>query len=128
MKSWKNLLVGAAVIGASVILVGCSSNGKSTSDAKKDGSINMSSQKGYMKDFKADETFKATSALNLSMMYRDSPNYPVKNSWMLWSELKTNQNVTFKRTDIPLSDYPQKRSTRSWWTNSTYFRLSKIYA
>ncbi|MFG7388262.1 hypothetical protein ACGO3R_08330 [Lactococcus lactis] len=41
-----------------------------------------------MKDFKADETFKATSALNLSMMYRDSPNYPVKNSWMLWSELE----------------------------------------
>ncbi|MFG7388263.1 hypothetical protein ACGO3R_08335 [Lactococcus lactis] len=35
MKSWKNLLVGAAVIGASVMLVGCSSNGKSTSDAKK---------------------------------------------------------------------------------------------
>lgn len=44
-------------------------------------------------------------------MYRDSPNYPVKNSWMLWSELEKNQNVTFKRTDIPLSDYPQKRST-----------------
>ena len=64
-----------------------------------------------MKNFKADETFKATSALNLSMMYRDSPNYPVKNSWMLWSELEKNQNVTFKRTDIPLSDYPQKRST-----------------
>lgn len=110
MKSWKNLLVGAAVIGASVMLVACSSNSKSTSNAKA-GVINMSSQKGYMKNFKADETFKAASALNLSMMYRDSPNYPVKNSWMLWSELEKNQNVTFKRTDIPLSDYPQKRST-----------------
>ncbi|WP_461216413.1 hypothetical protein [Lactococcus cremoris] len=64
MKSWKNLLVGAAVIGASVMLVACSSNSKSTSNAKA-GVINMSSQKGYMKNFKADETFKAASALNL---------------------------------------------------------------
>lgn len=44
MKSWKNLLVGAAVIGASVMLVACSSNSKSTSNAKA-GVINMSSQK-----------------------------------------------------------------------------------
>ncbi len=29
MKSWKNLLVGAAVIGASVMLVACSSDRKS---------------------------------------------------------------------------------------------------
>jgi putative aldouronate transport system substrate-binding protein len=72
--------------------------------------IPAANQVGAMADFKVGTTFKATQPETFSLTYRDHPNYPVKEDWAIFSALTANQNVTFKRTDIPLADWDKKRA------------------
>src|SRR5665811_325812 len=65
---------------------------------------------GSMADFKAGQQFKATEALNVSMLFSDAPTYPYKSDWMLWSEITKRTNVTLATTLVPASDNSQKRS------------------
>lgn len=65
---------------------------------------------GAMPDYKLGDTFKATEPVSFSLLYRDHPNYPVKDDWMFFQELEKNQNVTFERVNVPLSDWNDRRA------------------
>lgn len=65
---------------------------------------------GAMEDFKVGDTFKATAPVSFSLLYRDHPNYPVKDDWLFFKELEKNQNVTFERVNVPLSDWNDRRA------------------
>ena len=72
--------------------------------------IPAAQQVGAMKDFKADETFKATAPTTISLFYRDHPNYPLNKDWLIFQALKSNQNISFDITSAPLSDWDAKKS------------------
>ena len=96
-------------------MTACSSGGGDDdgSSAKGGGNgvtIDDAHSKGAMADYKVGTTFKATEPVDFSLMYRDHPNYPVKDDWSIFQQLKTNQNVSFKRTDIALADWDNKKA------------------
>jgi putative aldouronate transport system substrate-binding protein len=100
-------VAGAAAVAAAVALTACTpgdpaGNGSATIDA--DRSV------GAMEQFDVGSTFKATEPVEFSLMYRDHPAYPVKNDWSVFQHLADDNNVTFTRTDIPMSDFEQKKS------------------
>jgi putative aldouronate transport system substrate-binding protein len=63
-----------------------------------------------MSEYGVGDQFKATEPLTFSLLYNNHPNYPIKKDWLFWSELKKLTNVSFTTTDVPLSDYNNKRS------------------
>lgn len=108
----------ATVATLALALTACSSGGTSSEEPKNgesssaDGSelIGDAQSKGAMEDFEVGTTFKATEPLEFGLTYRDHTNYPVKDDWSIFTNLKNNQNVSFKRTDIPIADWDAKRS------------------
>jgi len=90
---------------ASLWLAGCSSAG-----AKKSG-LNLSANKvGAMGSFGVGDQFKATKPLNFPILHLTNPGYPLKKDWLFWSELTKRTNITLDTTEVPLSDYENKRS------------------
>ncbi|MFE7406921.1 extracellular solute-binding protein [Isoptericola sp. NPDC057559] len=65
---------------------------------------------GAMADFGVGTSFKATEPVDLGLMYRDHPNYPVKDDWSIFQHLEDDHGVTFDRTDVPLADWDNKKS------------------
>ena len=63
-----------------------------------------------MENYAVGTQFKATEPVSFSILYNNHPNYPLKNDWLFWSELKSRTNVTLEPVAVPLSDYEQKRS------------------
>jgi putative aldouronate transport system substrate-binding protein len=104
----------AALATLALTLTACSSGGggdtKSTSSAGTGVTIDDAHSVGAMADFKVGTTFKATEAIKPTLLYRDHPNYPIKSDWLILSALKTNQNVEFDRTDVPLADWDKKKA------------------
>src|SRR5215472_2038984 len=99
----REMLIAAG--GAGLALVGCSSGGPKTS------SLNLSgSRVGAMSNFGVGDQFKATEPLTFSMLELDNPGYPFNKDWLFWSELTKRTNVTLQTTEVPLSDYNNKRS------------------
>ncbi|WNV85892.1 extracellular solute-binding protein [Umezawaea sp. Da 62-37] len=75
------------------------------------GGVNLDGKRvAAMSDFKAGDQFKATEPVEFRVLYSDHPNYPVKDDWLLWSEITGRTNVKVKPTIVPMSDYEQKRS------------------
>lgn len=68
------------------------------------------SRAGAMPAFAAGQQFKATTPLSFSILYNNHPNYPYQKDWLFWSELTKRTGVTLQPTEVPLSDYEQKRS------------------
>jgi putative aldouronate transport system substrate-binding protein len=90
---------------ATLWLAGCSSGG-----AKKTG-LNLSANKvGAMGSFGIGEQFRATKPLTFPILHLTNPGYPLKKDWLFWSELTKRTNVTLDTTEVPLSDYENKRS------------------
>jgi len=90
---------------ATLWLAGCSSGG-----AKKSG-LNLSANKvGAMGSFGVGEQFRATKPLTFPILHLTNPGYPLKKDWLFWSELTKRTNVTLDTTEVPLSDYENKRS------------------
>ena len=65
---------------------------------------------GAMEDFAVGTTFKATEPVTFGLMYRDHPNYPLKDDWDILTKLKENQNVEFEIQTAPLSDWQQAQA------------------
>lgn len=78
--------------------------------AESDGADLTGKDVGAMANFKAGDQFKATEAVDFSILFSDHPNYPLQDDWLLWSELTERTNVTLDPTVVPMSDYEQKRS------------------
>lgn len=115
----KNIRTGAGAVAIvatlAFALTACSSGSNATAggDDKPaaDGvTIDDAHSKGAMADFAVGTTFKATEPVKFSLMYRDHPNYPVKEDWSIFKHLETDHNVTFARTDIPLADWDAKKA------------------
>jgi putative aldouronate transport system substrate-binding protein len=104
LKTTKKVLATGALIALVSGLVACSPS------AENDGADLTGKDVGAMADFKAGDQFKATEALDFSILFSDHPNYPLKKDWLLWSELTKRTNVTLEPTVVPMSDYEQKRS------------------
>lgn len=110
MKITRHTVAGAAGLAAvAIVLSACS--GPGTEDPAADGAtIGEAQSVGAMEDFEAGMTFAATEPVQFSLMYRDHPNYPVKDDWSFFQHLENDHNVTFSRTDIPMADFDQKKS------------------
>lgn len=106
----------AAVAGLATLalaLAACSSGGGGDENKPAaDGAVTIDDahSTGAMADYGVGTTFKATAPVEFSLLYRDHPNYPVKNDWSIFKQLQANQNVTFQRTDVPLADWDKKKS------------------
>jgi len=97
----------ATVAAGAIVLAmtGCDSDDGSTDAADLTGN-----RAGAMADFRAGQQFKATEAVSLPILYSNHPNYPIKKDWLFWSELTKRTGVTLQPTEVPMSDYEQKRS------------------
>lgn len=109
--------VAATLASAALLLTAaCSGSGDPASSGEGGGGEKVSKEalegkmKGAMTDFKVGDTFKATEPISFSLLYRDHPNYPVKDDWMFFTELEKNQNITFERVNVPLSDWNERRA------------------
>lgn len=111
MTTTRRRLAGVAGIAAfAVALTACTSAPADETAENGGATIAAEQSVGAMDDFKAGTTFKATEPVEFSLMYRDHPGYPVKDDWSVFQHLDADHNVTFSRTDIPMSDFEQKKS------------------
>jgi putative aldouronate transport system substrate-binding protein len=94
----------AAAGAAGLALAGCSSGGKKTG-------LDLSTNRaGAMSNYGVGTQFKATEPLTFPILHLDNAGYPPKKDWLFWSELTKRTNVTLALTDVPGSDYNNKRS------------------
>lgn len=103
--TWKRTLLTLVAGGLVVSLAACSDDGAGGSAVNLDGK-----RVGAMSDYQAGQQFKATEPLDVSLLYLDQAHYPIKNDWLLWSEITKRTNVKLDPTVVPYSDYDQKRS------------------
>ncbi|MGC0249085.1 extracellular solute-binding protein [Pseudactinotalea sp. Z1748] len=94
-----------------LVLAACGDGGGDEVDAEElleDESQNV----GAMEDFSVGDTFVATTdePLEISVMYRDHPNYPLDEDWMFFDVIEENHNVVFNNQVVPLSDWAEGRS------------------
>ena len=93
----------ALAAGALVVaLTGCDSDSTDAADLGEN-------RAGAMAELGVDQQFTATEALTFPILYLNHPNYPIKKDWLFWSELTKRTGVTLQPTEVPLSDYEQKR-------------------
>jgi len=71
--------------------------------------IPESGRVGAMPDFSFGDTFQATQPITLDLLYRVHSGYPVQDDWLIWDAFAENQNITFNRTDVLLSDWEERR-------------------
>jgi len=113
MRKTRKRIIGAAtaVSALALMLTGCSENTGTTSASSSAAGVTIDAAHsvGAMDNYNVGTTFKATEPVNISLLYRDMPNYPVQNNWMIFQKLTANQNVSFTRTDIQFSDWQTKR-------------------
>jgi len=100
----------AGVAALALALTACSP--ASGGDAASDGPAEIDAEHsiGAMEKFDVGTTFKATEPVKFSLMYRDHPGYPVQDDWSIFQHLADDHNVAFTRTEIPMSDFEQKKS------------------
>lgn len=111
MITTRHRLLGVGGAAALVVaLTACSP--ASGSDATESGSATIDAEHsvGAMEEFDVGTAFKATEPVEFSLMYRDHPAYPVQDDWSVFQHIADDRNVTFKRTDIPMSDFEQKKA------------------
>ena len=95
----------AVTAAAALALSACGSGGAGSAPADLTGK-----DVGAMADYAADQQFRATEPVSLSILYSDHEAYPIQDDWLLWQELEKRTNVTFEPVVVPRSDYEEKRS------------------
>jgi putative aldouronate transport system substrate-binding protein len=102
----RKAVAATAVAALALTLTACSSGGDD------DGApVDMADKMvGAMEDYGVGTSFKATEPIELGLMYRDHPNYPLKDDWSVLKHLEEDRNVTFDIQSVPLADFEQKRS------------------
>jgi putative aldouronate transport system substrate-binding protein len=96
-----------AVVGAAALLALAACSPDSGGGEEVDG---LEQTTGMMENFEADEQFKATEPVNLSLLWTDWPDMPVKDSWQVFDEIEERTNVSVDLTNVPFSDHVEKRS------------------
>ena len=111
----KRLLLTSLTLSGAVLLAACGEDAESTTpsntgdddDATEEVAIGSV---GAMEDFKVGDTFVATETLELEILYRDLPAYPLDKEWLFFQELEEKNNVTFETVSVPLSDWEERLS------------------
>jgi putative aldouronate transport system substrate-binding protein len=103
----RKAVAATAVAALGLTLTACSSGSGDDDGAAVDMSDKMV---GAMEDYGVGTSFKATEPIELGLMYRDHPNYPLKDDWSILEHFEEDRNVTFDIQSVPLSDWQQKRS------------------
>jgi putative aldouronate transport system substrate-binding protein len=105
MRTTRRKAVAATAVAAlGLTLTACSSGGD-------DETVDVADQMtGAMEDYGVGTTFKATEPLEIGLLYRDHPNYPLKDDWAILDRFEKDHNVTFDIQSVPLADWEQKRS------------------
>jgi putative aldouronate transport system substrate-binding protein len=107
----KRMLTGLTAGTLALTLAACGGgDDPSEGDGTVDAAALEDNMVGAMEDYQAGDTFVAAEPLEFSLLYRDHPNYPLQEDWMMLQKLQENQNVTFDITTAPLSDWEQRRS------------------
>jgi putative aldouronate transport system substrate-binding protein len=102
------LLVTTTVAVGALLLAGCTAGGGDTTD--DGGEFDFTGKDvGAMEDFGVDTTFQATEPVEFGLFYRDHPNYPLQDDWLILEELAANQNVSFDIVSAPLSEWDQRK-------------------
>lgn len=97
--------LGAAVIAVTTLLAACGDGGGGGGTDPADlGDV------GAMEDYDVGTTFVASEPVTFSLLYRDHPNYPLNEDWLVLQELADSHNVSFDIVSAPLSDYENRRS------------------
>ncbi|MBO9556074.1 extracellular solute-binding protein [Cellulomonas sp.] len=113
MRSARTRMGAAASVAvlALTLTAACSSNDDATSEpSASESGIPAAQSVGAMKDFTVGTDFVATEPVTFSVLYRDHPNYPLKQDWLFLSTLKDKAKVSFDLTSAPLSDWDAKKS------------------
>ena len=119
-RSWRHAAAAAAVLLALTSVTACGDDPSDSEDLTEN-------RVGAMENYAVGTQFKATEPLTFSVLYNNHPNYPLKEDWLFWTELKSRTNVSLDKVSVPLSDYNQKRSLLigagdgrylAWTTNS----------
>jgi len=98
----------ASVAALALTLAACGGGGDGD-DTPEGEAPAISGTTGAMEDYGIGTTFRATEPVTFGLLYRDHPNYPLKQDWMILEALEENQNVTFDIVSAPLSDWDQRK-------------------
>ncbi|MBK5249844.1 MAG: extracellular solute-binding protein, partial [Actinomycetales bacterium] len=96
---------GVALTAVSALaLAGCThgGGGESTEAAPAD-------LKCAVQDYAADQQFTSPEPMEVSMLWTDWPENPIKDTWQLFDEIEKRTNVRITTTHIPFSDAVEKR-------------------
>jgi putative aldouronate transport system substrate-binding protein len=98
----------ALTLGA-LILSGCSSAGGE--EVAEGGDFDFTGKDvAAMADYGVGDTFEATEPVEFGLFYRDHPNYPLDEDWLILEQLAENQNVSFDFVSAPLAEWDQRKS------------------
>ncbi|MFC8682848.1 extracellular solute-binding protein [Microbacterium ureisolvens] len=110
-RARRSALMAVAVLAAGgLVLSGCGSSGDGGGETETGEFDFTGKDVGAMEDYGVGDTFTATEAVEFGLFYRDHPNYPIDENWLILSELEKNQNVTFDIVSAPLSEWDQRKS------------------
>lgn len=104
----KNLLFSLTICGG-LLLAACN-NEDAADDPDEEITEDDIGTVGAMDDFEFGDTFVATEQLDIEILYRDIPDYPVDNDWMFFEHLEEEHNVYYDIMTVPLSDFEERRS------------------
>jgi len=62
-----------------------------------------------VEDYAADQQFTSPEPMEVSMLWTDWPETPIKDTWQLFDEIEKRTNVRITTTNIPFSDAVEKR-------------------
>jgi len=65
---------------------------------------------GAMPDYDADMQFTATEPFELSILWTDWPELPIRDSWRIFDHIAELTNVTLTRNQVPFSDSADRRN------------------
>ena len=93
-------------LSSAVLIAACGNgtDGEEGADPAEVGSV------GAMENYQAGDTFVATEPLELEILYRDLPAYPLDKEWMFFEVLEEEHNVSFETISVPLSDWEERLS------------------
>ncbi|MBO0920135.1 extracellular solute-binding protein [Cellulomonas sp. zg-ZUI222] len=110
MRTTKKRPLALAATAATLALALAACSGGTDEETAQTPEVSDLGQVGAMEDYEVGTTFKATEPVSFGLMYRDHPNYPLKDDWDILTKLKENQNVEFEIQTAPLSDWQQAQS------------------
>jgi len=96
---------GAALTAVSALaLAGCTDGGGGESTEAASADLECAVQ-----DYAADQQFTSPEPMEVSMLWTDWPETPIKDTWQLFDEIEKRTNVRITTTHIPFSDAVEKR-------------------